>query len=138
MPRPEDDQGAFPAVNLELPIGAGRQVIQAYGDGGFRIAGTAHAGSVLVFPEHTEPWPVTDAAGITFEALRPVVEAAEKPDLLLIGCGASFGPPPTALRDALRDVGIALEWIDTGAACRTFNLLLAEDRRIAAALIAVD
>ena len=137
MPRPEDDHGAFPAVNLELPIAAGRQVVQAYGDGGFRIAGTAYAGSVLVFPERTEPWPVTDAAGITLEALGPVVEEGERPDLLLIGCGAAFGPPPKELREALRDAGMALEWMDTGAACRTFNLLLAEDRHIAAALIAV-
>ena len=138
MPRPDDDDGAFPAVNLELPIAAGRQVVQAYGDGGFRIAGTAYAGSILVFSERTEPWPVVDSAGITFETLRPVVEEGERPDLLLIGCGATFGPPPKSLREALREAGIALEWMDTGAACRTFNLLLAEDRRIAAALIAVE
>ncbi len=138
MPGPEDQGGAFPAVNLELSTAAGRQVVQAYGDGGFRIAGTAYRGSVLVFPERTEPWPVVDAAAITFAALCPVVEGGDRPDLLLIGCGASFGPPPKALGKALREAGIGLEWMDTGAACRTFNLLLAEDRRLAAALIAVE
>lgn len=56
----------------------------------------------------------------------------------MLGCGARFMPPPSGLRDALRAMGVALEWMDTGAACRTFNVLLAEDRGAVGALIAVE
>jgi len=138
MPRPEDDEAAFPAEPAELSVGAGLQVVQAYGDGGFRIAGAAHQGSVLVFRERTEAWPITDASGITIDSLRPAIEAEPRPDFLLIGCGAAFVPPPGALREALREAGIGLEWMDTGAACGTFNLLLADDRNVVAALVAVE
>jgi uncharacterized protein len=79
---------------------------------------------------------VTEAGAISPECLADVL--ATKPALLVIGCGAAFQPPPPGLRDALRAAGAALEWMDTGAACRTFNVLLAEDRGAAAALIAVD
>jgi uncharacterized protein len=59
-------------------------------------------------------------------------------ELLIIGCGARFAAPPKGLRQDLRARGIAVEWMDTGAACRTFNVLLGEDRRAAAAILAVD
>ena len=91
----------------------------------------------MVWPERTVSWPVGEAAAVTPESLAPVTAAEEPTDILLIGCGARFGPPPAGLREALRAAGIALEWMDTGAACRTFNVLLAEDRRVVAALIAV-
>ena len=115
---------------------ARRQVIQAYGRRRFRVSGQVFQGSILVSPGHAEPWPVTDAEGITAASLDPV--PAEAIDILLVGCGASFRPPPRGLAEALKARGMALEWMDTGAACRTFNVLMAEDRRCAAALIAVD
>ena len=59
-------------------------------------------------------------------------------EILVVGCGALFEPPPSGLREGLSKKGVVLEWMDTGAACRTFNVLLAEDRACAAALIAVD
>ena len=59
-------------------------------------------------------------------------------ELLMVGCGARGEPAPAALRDELRQAGIAADFMDTGAACRTFNVLLAEDRLVAAALIAVE
>ncbi len=59
-------------------------------------------------------------------------------DVLILGCGPAFQAPPAALRDGLKDWGVVLEWMDTGAACGTFNVLLAEDRACAAALIAVE
>ena len=114
---------------------AGRQVIQGYGEGRFRIAGTVHTGSVVVWPERTEPWPVAEAAEITMASLAGI--AGGPAEILLVGCGARFVARPAGLGDALREAGVALEWMDTGAACRTFNVLLAEERRVAAALIAV-
>ena len=120
---------------LEVP---GRQIIQSYGEGRFRIAGTVHTGSALVWPERAEAWSVTEARAIDIDSLSAVATAKEVTEILLVGCGARFLPVPSGLREALREGGMVLEWMDTGAACRTFNVLLAEDRRIAAALIAVD
>ena len=116
----------------------GRQLIEAYGGGGFRVAGRVHRGSVIVLPESTLAWGVADAAAITVGSLAPAVSADPPAEVVLIGCGSRFVPPVREIRASLREIGVALEWMDTGAACRTFNVLLAEERRIAAALIAVD
>jgi uncharacterized protein len=113
-------------------------IVQAYGDGGFRIGGVAHAGSVVVLPARVEPWPVGEAAGITAESLRIVVDAEPRVELLLIGCGTRIALLPAALRRHLRAAGIGVEAMDTGAACRTYNVLVAEGRRVAAALIAIS
>jgi uncharacterized protein len=114
----------------------GRQFIQAHREGGFTIAGVRHDGSVLVLPERTLPWPVGDLDAVTLESLAPITAAATTLDILVLGCGAAFGQPAADLRQALRAQGIVTEAMDTRAACRTFNVLLAEDRRVAAALIA--
>ena len=117
----------------------GRQIIEGYGNGGFRIAGTVHTGSRLVFPDRSEAWPVASFDALTIETLAPVIEAGRQGavELLLIGCGKRLAPVPPAVRSALKEVGVGVEPMDTGAACRTYNVLMAEGRRIAAALIAV-
>lgn len=90
-----------------------------------------------MFAERTVAWDLGEAADITLESLAVAVAASDV-DILIIGCGAAFEPPPKGLREGLKEEGVALEWMDTGAACRTFNVLLAEDRAAAAALIAVE
>jgi uncharacterized protein len=119
-------------------VPAGRQIVQSYGDGRFRIAGELYVGSVLIFPEKTQPWPVTAIADMTTASLRPITALADTPDILVVGCGERFVPPPADLRQGLRAHGIVMEWMDTGAACRTFNVLLGEARHVAAALLAVE
>jgi uncharacterized protein len=114
----------------------GRQIIQAHREGGFTIAGVRHEGSVLVLPDRTYSWPVRELAGVTLESLAPITAAAGSVEILVLGCGAEFGQPGADLRAALRAHGIVTEAMDTRAACRTFNVLVAEDRRVAAALIA--
>jgi len=124
-------------MDLNPRLAPGRQLIQAYGDGGFVIAGQRWRGSVLVFPETTLAW---DCAGIDvlgIESLAPIVAAAPIPELLLVGCGPALRSLPPTLRADLAAAGVRVETMDTGAACRTFNVLLTEDRRIAAALFAV-
>lgn len=79
-----------------------------------------------------------EAAEVTAATLQAVRDAEEATDILLAGCGPRFVPPPEGLREAIREMGLSLEWMDTGAACRTFNVLLAEERPVAAALIAVS
>jgi len=90
-----------------------------------------------VFAERTVAWSVGEAADITLESLAEAIGASDV-DILIIGCGAAFEPPPKGLRGSLKEESVALEWMDTGAACRTFNVLLAEDRAAAVALIAVE
>ena len=85
--------------------------------------------------EETLSWSVESGGDITLENLAPVIG---EPGILVIGCGAGFLAPPLDLRMALKAHGISLEWMDTGAACRTFNVLLTEEREAVAALIAVD
>ena len=114
----------------------GRQLIQAHREGGFTIAGVRHEGSVLVLPDRTLPWSVRELSAVTIDSLAPITAAAASIDILVLGAGAQFGQPTPDLRQALRAHGIVTEVMDTRAACRTFNVLLAEDRRVAAALIA--
>ncbi|WNJ98269.1 Mth938-like domain-containing protein [Thalassospiraceae bacterium LMO-JJ14] len=115
-----------------------RQLIQSYGDGRFKVTGEVYEGSILVFPERTRLWPVTHFEHIDHESLSEVVAERDAVDILLVGCGERFKAVPKGLRAALKDAGIVLEWMDTGAACRTYNVLVAEERRVAAAILAVD
>lgn len=120
------------------PVPPGRRLIESYGAGGFRIAGERHEGAVLVLPEGIVNWAIVDITKVTLDSFAPVIAVTPRPEILLIGCGvrAAFISPP--LRQALRDAGITIDAMDTGAACRTYNVLLAEERRVAAALIAVE
>lgn len=82
-------------------------------------------------------WPVTAFADVTLEALAPVLALAGRVDVCLVGCGASLRPLPLALRAKLKEAGLPADPMDTGAACRTYNVLAGEGRAVAAALIAV-
>jgi uncharacterized protein len=124
-------------ADLTPSIPAGRQLIQAYGNGTFRVSGRAYQGSVLVFPDETRAWPIGSVAAIDPDALGPVLARQGSLDLLLLGAGPVLVRPAPEIARSLRAAGIALEVMDTGAACRTYNVLLAEDRRVAAALIAL-
>lgn len=115
-------------------VPAGRQVIERYAAGGFRISGVVHRGAVLVFPEETRPWAAGDAGDLSAESLAAVI-AHGGVQILLLGLGAQGGLVPETVRAALRAHGIIVEAMGTGAACRTFNVLVSEDRRVAAALL---
>lgn len=124
-------------ISVRPDVPAGRQLIQAYREGGFTVAGVKYRGSVLVLPDRTLAWPVSEFASITIESVAPIADAQALVELLVLGCGQRFALVRPALREALRACGIAVEAMATPAACRTYNVLLAEDRRVAAALIAV-
>jgi uncharacterized protein len=125
-------------MDLTPTVPAARQVIERYGPSGFRVSGVIWRGPVLVFPDETLPWTVVAeaaaAAGPSLENLMPVV-AHGGVQILLLGLGSRMSAVATDLRASLREHGIALEAMDTGAACRTYNVLAAEDRRVAAALL---
>ncbi len=122
------------SLDITPQVPKGRQIVNAYGDGGFKISGAPFEGSVLVFLEETVSW----SGDLTLEALQPVIGHASKPTILVVGCGPDFTLPPEDLRQSLQDHGIVLEWMDTPAACRTYNVLAIEERDVAAALVAVE
>jgi len=126
-------------VDLTPLIPAGRQIIESYGDGRFRVSGAVFGGSILVFTDRTLPWPVAEAGQVTAESLGEVARAgaAGTVEVLLLGCGGQAAPVAAPLRQALRAAGVVIEPMDTGAAARTYNVLMSEGRRVAAALIAV-
>ena len=115
----------------------GRHQIDAYGNGGFRFGGMSHRGSILLLPSGVRAWPVVSVSGIDTTALAPVLAEAKAIELLLLGTGADPAFVEDRIRAALGEAGIRLDAMPTGAAARTYNVLLAEDRRVAAALIAV-
>ena len=121
-------------MELTQVIRADRQVIERYAASGFRVSGVIFQGPVLVFPDRTIPWQVATAREIDADSLAPVIEHGGV-EILLLGLGRSMRAMPAALRTRLKAARISLEPMDTGAACRTYNVLIAEDRRVAAALI---
>lgn len=112
--------------------------IDGYGNGGFRFAGMSHRGSLLCLPTGMHAWAVSSAGEITAESLQPVFDAAEALDVLLVGLGEDIAGFDKGLREALREKRIIVDAIATGGAVRTYNILLAENRAVGAALIAVD
>lgn len=111
--------------------------IEAYGKGGFVFAEMSHRGSLLCLPDAIWAWPVTKPADIDELSLARVFEAADIIDTLIIGTGTDVWVPQKNLREALRAVQIVLDPMQTGPAVRTYNIMIGERRRVAAALIAV-
>ena len=116
----------------------GRNIIQSYGNGKFQISDKEYDHSVLVFPDQIIPWSPIDTNNLIVDDFEKVLTVGPIVELLLLGCGKTTWFLPLPLRDELKEMGLVLEPMDTGAACRTFNVLLGEDRRIAAALMLVD
>ena len=112
--------------------------IEAYGNGGFRFGGMSHKGSILCLPSGIWDWRVATVDDLDRESLSQVLEIGGAVTFLLLGTGRSLVRPAAGIRTMLQDAGVWLEPMDTGAAARTYNVLLAESRPVAAALIAVE
>jgi len=115
----------------------GRAPIDAYGNGGFRFADMSHRGSILALPSGIEAWAVASATDLSPESFSRLVQEAADIEVLLIGTGDQMLPLPKAARIALESAGLFPDLMSTGAAVRTFNVLLSEERAVAAALVAV-
>ncbi|MBI2716998.1 MAG: hypothetical protein HYX37_21510 [Rhizobiales bacterium] len=113
-------------------------LIDAYGNGGFRFGDMSHRGSLLCLPDGVWAWPVKDAAEISAAALELVFARGEQLDVFLIGAGRDPWPIPERLRARFRALGVSVDAMATGPAVRTYNILLAENRRVGAGLIAVE
>lgn len=112
--------------------------IDAYGNGGFRFAELSHKGSLLCLPTGMFSWSKTSGAGLTLDDLAPVLAVADQLDVLLVGTGDDIIFLDPAVRQAFRERKVIIEPIATGGAVRTYNVLLAEERAVGAALIAVE
>lgn len=120
---------------LPTPDPSQVQIIRSYGPGHFLIGERDWRGSVLVTPSASTAWLVERAEELSLASLDALKEAPAPTEVLVLGCGprAAFIAP--AVRAELKGAGLALEVVDTGSACRIYNVLLAEGRRVAAALI---
>ena len=126
-----------PATVIREAHFPGRAPVDAYGNGGFRFAEMSHRGSILCLLSGIHGWDVSNPNDLTPDTFRPVLNEGERIEVLLVGTGTDLVPLPKALRAALREHGISADPMSTGAAVRTFNVLLSEGRAVAAALIAV-
>ncbi len=116
----------------------GRAPIEAYGNGGFRFADMSHRGSILVLPSGIEAWPVSRVDEINPDNLSRLIAEAKAIDILLVGTGDTMVPMSPDVAAALEAAGLYADPMSTGAAVRTYNVLLSEERQVAAALVAVE
>lgn len=124
-------------MKMSLDTGTASYRIKAYAEGSITINETAYTGDLIVMPEHlVESWesaPVADLEPAHFEVLKQ-----HEPEIVLLGTGRCQRFPSARLLAELGRQGIGLEVMDTAAACRTYNVLMSEDRRVAAALMMIE
>ena len=118
----------------------GRHAIEAYGAGGFRFAGMSHVGSILATPKGVGAIDIADPRDLSRATLAPLLaELAAEPgsvEFLVIGLGERMTPLAGAFKDSLRAAGLRFEAMATGPAARVYNVMMDENRRVAALLIA--
>ena len=115
----------------------GRAPIDSYGNGGFRFAEMSHRGSLLMLPSGIYGWDMVEGDALTAENFQRVLEEAADIEVLLVGTGKDIRPLPAALKAKFKENGISSDPMSTGAAIRTYNIMLAEERAVAAAFIVV-
>jgi uncharacterized protein len=116
----------------------GRHPIDAFGNGGFRLGGVSHTGSLLITPSGARALPAVSLDALTVEMLAPLLAEAADIDMLLIGSGPNIHPAPKHVRELLSAAGLAFDVMDTHAAVRTYNVVVDEARRVACIMLAVD
>ncbi len=115
----------------------GRHLIDSYGNGGFRFGDMSHRGSILALPGGVHKWAPELITELSLASLAPLLAESAQVNFLIIGTGTDIAFIPRDLREALKAHGLVVEGMATPAAARTYNVLVAEARRVAAALIAV-
>lgn len=121
--------------NLHLP---GQYAIDSYGNMGFRFADMSHAGSLLILPNGISKWPVQEGDPLTEALFNKIIQQSDSIDILILGTGKKMSFPPKPISQICKQAGIVIEFMSTSNAVRTYNVLLAEQRRIAAAFVAIN
>ena len=122
-------------MDVTPAIPENRQVIQSYGSGYFTVSGQRHTQSIIVTPMVTVGWDVPSIDGLSLASINQHAETLRDCSVLLVGMGDQFAMLAPDIRVGLKELGIVPEAMSTDAACRTYNVLLAEDRKVAAALV---
>lgn len=125
-------------MKLVEQVPEGRQIIQRYGNGGFHVSGRQHKGAILVLADHTVTLAAAGPEDLDTAALAEALAPGMAVELLLVGSGLTIRHLPADVRAALQAARIGFDVMNTGAACRTYNLLLSEGRHVAALLFPVD
>ncbi|RED51047.1 Mth938-like domain-containing protein [Aestuariispira insulae] len=125
-------------MDITPSIPGNKTVVNSYGPGRFKVSHQDYDDtSLALLPESVQTWDVKDIQDLTVESLSIFTKLDEPIEVLLIGCGERMQLIPSAIKQAMRENGIAIEPMETGAACRTFNILMSEGRRAGAAVIAL-
>ena len=125
-------------VDVTPLVRKGQQIIQSYSGGVFKVNGKTYEHALIVTPENTWQWAVSDIVDVTTLELvhfDELIEQANEIDVVLLGCGSTMAFLPPKLRVELKAAGLSVDIMGTGAACRTYNVLMAEGRRVACALL---
>ena len=125
-------------MDITPALSADKLLVRSYGHGGFDINGQRFEGSLFLLLNAVQRWTCDASKGINYQSLNPITEASDAIDILLIGAGERTVLLDKKLRSDLASVGLQTDVMTTGAACRTYNVLAHEDRRVAAALISID
>ena len=125
-------------MDITPALSADKLLVRAYGQGRFDINGQRFEGSLFLLFNTVQHWACDASTGINYQSLKPITEASDEIDILLIGAGEHTVLLDTTLRGDLANLGLQTDVMTTGAACRTYNVLAHEDRRVAAALISID
>tara|TARA_Y100000746_G_C15171253_1_gene313266 strand:- start:89 stop:472 length:384 start_codon:yes stop_codon:yes gene_type:complete len=125
------------ALDVSPALSLDKQYIQSYSDTGFKVSDKIYNTPILVFPESTEKWILCKENEFAIKSFNRLLDLRNKPEILLLGCGSEAKIVPEEIRDIMRNQGIVVEPMGTGAACRTFNVLVLEERNVAAALLPV-
>lgn len=121
-------------MKLHLTNADGNNLITGYENGWVAINKIQHSSNLILMPNQIiEPWQVRDFESLSAESIAQI--AALKPEVVLLGTGASHRFIHPKLTTALTELGISLECMSTAAACRTYNILMSEGRNVAAALL---
>jgi uncharacterized protein len=114
----------------------GQKIVQSYDGGVFRISGENYHTPILLSPGRVEPWNISRPINeLSAEDFDPLIRQAADFDVFLLGCGRTMVFLPTDMKHALKRQGLSFDVMDSGAACRTYNVLMAEGRRVLAALL---
>ena len=124
-------------MQLQHVAFSGQHLIEAYGEGGFRLSDGRHEGSVLLLPEGVETFSPRSMKEVDRASLAAVAQQSDDIDIFILGSGQKQIFASAELQKYFIQHNIALEVMDSGAACRTYNILVSEGRKVAAAIIAV-
>ena len=118
-------------------IGENKKIVQSYAPGRFKVSGQTYEQSIFVLPDEVLKWSASSSAArtLTTDDFSQLLDRADDIDVVFLGCGKTMDMLPAAVKQAFKDKHITIEPMDTGAACRTYNVLMAEGRRIVAALL---